>query len=137
VDRPPVVVIVGRQRAHEVLLLAMSVIIGVAYIIGGPPPRSLAALLHPAVFKGWAVLMLITGAAGLVGCLYRGRVETALGIERGAMTAQFGALLIYATVLFAYAGMSALLAGLITAGWAAADLARAVQISRDLRRLRP
>ncbi len=131
------VVVVGRQRAHEVLLLAVSVIVGAAYTIGAPRPGSLSALLNPWVFRVWAVAMLVSGLAGLLGCVYRGRVETALGIERGAMLVQLGALLIYATVLFAYAGVSALLAGLITCGWGAANAARAVQIGRALRQLRP
>lgn len=132
---PPTVVILGRGRAHEVLLLAVSVVVGVAYTVGAPRPGSIAAELHPIVFRGWAAAMLVTGAAGLAGCFWRTRIETALGVERGAMVGQFGALIVYAAVIVAYAGVHGLIGAAIVVGWAVANLIRAGQITGDLRRL--
>lgn len=130
------VIIVGRQRAHEVLFLCVAVITGISYIVGAPRPGSVSSELDPIVFRGWAIAMLVTGVFGLVGCYWRTRIETSLGIERGAMVAQLGALLIYAAAVIAYAGVRGLLVALIVLGWSAANLVRAVQITADLRRLR-
>lgn len=133
-DRPAVVILSGRHRPHELFLFGISVILGLSYLFGSPPPNSLAAELPAVVFKAWAVALLVSGGFGLFGCLAPARHrEAGLQIERGALLINAGAVAIYTTVLFAFGGWRALGAGLIAAAWAAANIARAVQISNDLR----
>lgn len=135
-DRPPpLLVVTGRRRPHEVMLLAVSVVLGVSYLAGAPRPGSVNAALPAPVLYGWAIALLITGAAGLWACFSRD-TEAGLELERGAMIAQTGALILYATIAVTYAGFAALISASIVAGWAVANTVRAVQITRDLRRLR-
>ena len=128
----PVVVVAGRHRPHELMLLAVSVILGVAYILGAPQPGSLAESLPGWMFTGWALVMLASGTLGLIGCFWRD-ADLGMEIERGAMVMQAGAIVLYTSGLFAYAGTRALASGGIAAVWAGANAWRAVQITRDLR----
>lgn len=132
---PPLLVVSGRRRPHEVMLMAVSVVLGVSYLAGAPRPGSVNDLLPDPVFYIWSVALLVTGVAGLVACFSR-RTESGLELERGAMVAQAGALLLYGTVAVTYAGFGALVSAAIVAGWAIANAVRAVQITADLRRLR-
>lgn len=122
----PLVVISGRHRPHEVLLLAVQVITGVAYTVGAPPPTSVAALLPGWALLVWSVGLAVSGVIGLAGVIWSPRVEAA-GMLLGA-----GALIWYAAALAPF-GWRALLAGAISAAWAGANLWRALQIRNDLR----
>ncbi len=122
----PVVVISGRYRPHEILLLAVAVITGVAYTVGAPPPASVAALLHGWELHVWSVGLALSGVVGLVGVFSSQRVEAA-GMLLGT-----GALLWYAAAVAPF-GWRALLAGLICVAWAGANLWRAIQIRADLK----
>lgn len=132
-DVMPVVVLGGQQRPHEVLLLALSVVIGVAYFLGSPAPGSLAALIPHWEIIAWAVGLIISGALGLVGCLlYHRDLETGLRLEFSAMLMGAGANLIYAFAVFSLGGWRALVAGGMTVAWVSANLWRCRQIRRDL-----
>lgn len=122
----PLVVVSGRHRPHEILLLAVQVITGVAYTVGAPPPSSVAAFLPGWALLVWAVGLAVSGVLGLAGVLWSLRVEAA------AMLLGAGALIWYAAALAPF-GWRALLAGAISAAWAAANLWRALQIRHDLR----
>lgn len=122
----PLVVVSGRHRPHEVLLLAVQVITGVAYTVGAPPPTSVAALLPGWALLVWSVGLAVSGVIGLAGVIWSPRVEAA-GMLLGA-----GALIWYAAALAPF-GWRALLAGAISAAWAGANLWRALQIRNDLR----
>lgn len=127
----PLVVVSGRLRPHELLLLGVSLVTGVAYTIGAPPPTSVAALMPAWALHVWSAGLLVSGALGLIGALSR-RVW-ALQVEQAAMLIGAAALVWYAGAVVPY-GWKALFAGLICLGWAIANLARAVQIRRDLTR---
>ena len=122
----PLVVVSGRHRPHEILLLAVQVITGVAYTVGAPPPTSVAALLPGWALLVWSVGLAVSGVIGLAGVIWSPRVEAA-GMLLGA-----GALIWYAAALAPF-GWRALLAGAISAAWAGANLWRALQIRQDLR----
>lgn len=122
----PLVVVSGRHRPHEILLLVVQVITGVAYTVGAPPPSSVSALLPGWALLVWSVGLAASGVVGLAGALWSPRVEAA-GMLFGA-----GALVWYAAALTPY-GWRALLAGAISAAWAGANCWRALQIRRDLR----
>jgi len=135
-DRPPPLLVVsGRRRPHEVMLLAVSVFLGLSYLAGAPRPGSVNAALPTAVVYGWAIALLATGAAGLWACFSRD-TEEGLELERGAMVAQTGALILYATIAVTSVGFAALISATVVTGWAIANAVRAVQITRDLRGLR-
>lgn len=125
----PVVVLAGRHRPHEILLLVVSVLIGAAYTLGAPPPGSLAALLPGWAVLVWAVGLAASGVVGLVGVAYSMRLEAA-GMLLGA-----GALVWYAGAVAPF-GWRASFACAISCAWAGANLWRAWQIRGDLRRPR-
>lgn len=129
----PLVVVSGRHRPHEILLLAVSVIVGVAYTIGAPPPTSITALMPGWALHVWSAGLVISGVVGLVGTISR-RVW-ALQLEQAAMLIGAGALIWYTAAVIPF-GWRSLFAGLISVAWAAANLARAEQIRRDLRSAR-
>lgn len=131
----PVVVVSGRHRPHEMLFLALSVLLGLAYTLAAPPPQSHAAEMPPWLVHVWAGGLLLSGVVGLAAILVPFRVERALLLELGAMLVGAGALVVTTAAVFAYAGWSGLLGGGFSAAWALANLARAGQIWRDLRGL--
>lgn len=126
----PLIVVSGRHRPHELLLLGVSIITGVAYTIGAPPPQSIAALLPGWALHIWSAGLAVSGLLGLTGAL--ARRAWALQVEQAGMLLGAGALVWY-TVAVAPFGWRALFAGLISVAWALANLVRAAQIRRDLR----
>lgn len=129
-DRP--VLIIARHRPpHELLLLAVSVVTGIAYTIGVPPPSSVAALLPHWAVLVWAGGLVVSGVIGLVAMV--GRRLSMLQAEQASMLFGAAALIWYTVALIPF-GAKALFAASISIAWAVANLARAVQIRHDLRR---
>jgi hypothetical protein len=129
----PIVVVTGRQRPHEVLLTAVSVLVGLAFTLGSPPPGSVVALLPRWEIHVWAGMLLASGLVGVVG-LWRWRdVGAGLRLEAAAMLSGSGALLMYVVAVFLASGIRALLAGGFVAAWAVANVWRADQIRRELK----
>lgn len=122
----PLVVVSGRHRPHEVLLLVVAVVTGVAYTVGAPPPTSVAALLPGWAQLVWSTGLGLSGIVGLFGVLRSPRIEAA-GMLLGT------AAMIWYAVAVAPFGWRALLAGAIAAAWAGANLWRALQIRYDLK----
>lgn len=123
----------GRDMPHETLFLILSVVLGLNYLIGGPPPDSLAATLDEWKFTTWATLLLLSGLIGLVGCYWRGDVDFSLRLERGALIIQCAVVFLYTIALFDAGGRRAAVAGGVAAVWVAAHLVRVIRITRDLR----
>lgn len=123
-------VISGRHRPHEILLLAVSIVTGLAYTIGAPPPTSVAALMPGWALHVWAAGLLISGALGLLGVVVRR--PWALQLEQAAMLIGGAALIWYAGALVSF-GWRSLFAGAISLAWAGANLWRAQQIRSDLK----
>jgi len=131
----PIVVVAGRSRPHELLLLGLSLLSGISYLLGAPPPGSITALMPAWEVHAWAAGLLASGLVGLVGCWWRGNHALGLGLEMGAMLIGSGALLLYSVAAFSLGGWRALFAGGIGVTWMAANLWRAGQIRYDLRQL--
>jgi hypothetical protein len=129
--RRPVVVLAGRQRPHEVLLLAFAVVIGIAYQIGSPPPESIAAHMHHWQVRLWSIGMMLSGIIGLAGLWWPDR-QLGMQFEAGAMLLGAGALLIVTAAAFAL-GAKGIFGGGFSAAWFMANLVRAGQIWRELR----
>ena len=126
----PIVVVSGKLRPHEILLLAVSVVTGLAYTIGAPPPTSIAALLPGWAVLVWAVGLTCSGILGLTAVVAHRRWS--LQVEQASMLLGAAALVWY-TAAAVSVGWRGLFAAAITVAWAAANLARALQIRTDLR----
>lgn len=131
--RRSVVIVQGRHRPHEQLLLAYSAALGIALLAGAPPPMSMTPLPDLLVTV-WAGGLAVSGVAGLTGCWLRG--ERGLGVELGGLLLNAGALLIYSVAVFSAGGVRALLPGGVVLAWSAANLWRARQALRDIREIR-
>lgn len=126
-------VISGRHRPHELLLLVVSVITGAAYTCGARPPASIAAALPGWAVAVWSAGLLLSGVIGLTGALTTR--PWSLQVEQAAMLLGAAALIWYTAALVPL-GWRALFAGSISLGWAAANVVRAGQIRLDRRRAR-
>jgi len=122
----PVVVISGRHRPHQLFLMAVSLMTGLAYTLGAPTPSSLTALLPGWALLTWSVGMLVAGAVGLYGAWRSLRLEQT-GLLLGA-----AALIWYVAAVVPF-GWRALLPGAICVAWAAANVVRAAEIQRAVR----
>jgi hypothetical protein len=129
----PPVVITGRHRPHELVFLALALVLGLAYTLGAPPPQSAAAEMPAWLVDVWAAGLLVHGVTGAASVLLPWRRDRALWLEAGSMLIGFGALLLVGAAAFSYAGTGALLGGGLCFGWAVANLVRVFQIHRDLR----
>lgn len=130
----PIVVVTGRRRPHEQLFLAFGALSGAVYLIGAPPPASVAALMSPLLVKAWAGGLVLSGVVGLLGCWMHPSGRS-LRLEQGGMLIGAAALLVYTTAAFSLAGWRALFGGGIAAAWTVANLTRAWQADRDIRQL--
>jgi len=117
------------------LLLIWSLIVGVAFLLGAPPPGSIAMLMPRWETLAWASGLLLSGVVGLIGVWWRDW-ENSMRLEQAAMLFGAAAILMYCVSAFSIAGWRALFAGGLTGTWCAANLWRANQIRRDLRGLR-
>lgn len=131
----PIVVLTGPQRPHELLLLVVGILSVVGYLIGGAPPGSITATLPAWAVAVFYVLLGVGSVLGLAGCLLR-RQPIGPGLEQGGLLIQAAAVVTYGLAVLTYAGGRGWGAILILAGWAAANLWRALQIQRDLRAIR-
>ncbi len=129
----PLRLLSGRYLDHETFLLAWSVLIGVGFGLGAPPPASIAFSIPYWLFLAWASCIAGSGLVGLVGCWWPYRADVAMEIERGALMVQSGCWALYVGCVWAYAGQTALIGGVIAAAWGSANLARAWRITRALR----
>lgn len=120
--------------------MILSVLAGLGYLTTVPAPSSVASLMPGWVVLAWAWTLLATGVLGLAGCLWRGRLLVSLGLERSALLAQTGALL-----LIAGATLTAWLTGQLDpfplfglgfmSAWMAANVWRLRQIGAGIRML--
>lgn len=126
----PLVVIAGRRSAHELLFLVVSLVVGIAYTIGSPPPTSVAALMPGWALHIWSAGLTLSGVLGLAGLLLRR--SWALQVEQAGMLIGAAALVWYTASVVPF-GWKALLAGCISVAWALANVVTALQIRHDLR----
>lgn len=135
-EMPPLVVVVGRDRPHEIAFSVWAVILGAMYTAGAPRPGSLASLVTGSSFYVFAVGLGLGGLVTLVGSLWIRDVERALEVERAGLIILSGALLVYAAAVVVTFRWQALIAGGLVAAWVWANVRRSLIITRDLRALR-
>ena len=129
-------VVTGRYRPHQILLLAYSLAAGVLMATGlAPVPPLIVGALWPWVVNIWVGLWIGSGAAGLAGVLWRGRDrDTGMRLEAGGMLLNTAPLCVQVGVILPYAsGAVSITSVCLIVAWAVANLARAEQVRRDLR----
>ncbi len=131
----PIVIVSGRRRPHEILLLATSVPLGVGMLATAPTPQSMMAVMPAWLVTVWAVSLVVSGAVGLVAIWWRGDPLRALRAEAGSLIINAGALITFAGAAFVVAGWRAWFVGGFFAGWGVANLWRAAQIGRETREM--
>lgn len=135
---PNVVVVTGRRRPHELMLLAASAIVGVAFLAGAaPPPSTVEQLLVERaswVRPLWYALLAGSGLIGLVGCWLPDLVAGML-LELAAMILSTAAILMWVLAIWWVAGPPGFGGLAFFALWGGANIWRAVQIAGDLRRM--
>lgn len=132
----PIVVVVGRDRPHEVAFSVWALILGCLFTFGAPRPGSMAALVTGPAFYIFSIGLGLGGLVVLVGAHLPGDVERALEIERAGLVILTGALLVYGVAVIAVFGWQALIAGGLVAAWVHANVRRSMTITRDLRGMR-
>lgn len=132
-------IVTGRFQAHEALLLLISVILGANYLLVTiPPPESLQALAPKWLVMLWSLGLLVSGLAGLVAMFWPSvkDVDVALQVERGAMIMSSGTLLLILGSIVVITGLRGAFGIAFILAWIAANLMRALQIQKDLKKLR-
>lgn len=128
-----VIVVTGRHRPHQSLLLLYGGLIGVA-ALGRGESSVLADVLPPWMVLTWASVMIGAAVAGLAGAWIRS--PWGMQLELGAMLSQAGATLIYAFVVtVGIRGWQGWISGGLLAAWTVANLWRAAQLWNDLHRI--
>jgi hypothetical protein len=131
-----IVVVVGRDRPHEVAFNVWAVILGIMFTAGAPRPGSLAALVTGPAFYVFSIGLAVGGAVAFAGSYWTHDVERSLEVERAGLTILTGSLLVYAVAVIAAFGWQALVAGGLVVAWAYANTRRSMIITRDIRRVR-
>lgn len=133
---PPLLILPGRERPHEIVLSGYAVAIGALYV-GGFPVSTAAQQVLPG---GWAHAYGAALAAGgvltLLGSFWLSNIERGLDIERSGLLVLSGALTIYVGAVLNSAGWAGGFAGGMAIAWAWANVRRSVGITRDLAKIR-
>lgn len=118
---------------YELWMITAMFISGLVFIVGlAPAPSSLQANLpHTSIFL-WN-LQLLSGALAIIIGMFWKQPTTGRTIQiAGHVWTATGAL-IYASVLFYYNGVQAMMAGLIVGGIVVAAVTRALQLQRQIK----
>lgn len=116
-------------------LLAACILSGLGALFGDGEPRALQRALEPWMVTAWSVMLLTGSATALTGVALPSPSWGVL-VERVGLHLLASASLAYATVIVIMNGQPAVFAGLMTGAFGAACYARAVQITRAVRRAR-
>lgn len=135
-QRPTIILATGRQRSHLVFMMGYSVLAGALILAAGPGSSPVLQEMDPTVRMLWAGSFTASGLLALAGCFWRGNLQRALSLERAGMLFNTMAVLALAALVYEYGGSRAFFTAGICIAWAAANVYRAAQISKDLRNLR-
>lgn len=131
-----IVIIGGRRRPHELMLLLFSLVAGAAMLLGAPRPNSMTEEMNTTLVTLWAVGLFLGGLIGIWGCYTRNNLARGLLLERAGELISAGAAFGYAMQVVSINGGRAGFAAGFCIAWAVANVVRSLQISNDLRSLR-
>jgi hypothetical protein len=123
--------VVLRRHPMVIYLHGLVAASGLAYLLG-PHPHSVDQLLPDGLSYLWYLSLAAGGVMGLVSAAWRDPLAGVL-IERAAMLPLGGAALVYAVALLTLANLALLLNAGLIAGFGAAAILRALQITREVR----
>jgi len=129
------IIITSKIRPHELFLFAAQIVLGLGYLVTVPAPASMAALVPPWLVYAWSAGMLISGLAGAAAAMLHYSVRM-LDLERGALVMSTGSLTLIGGASLMLNGWRAFFAVAMIGFWAAANVARIVQIRRDAAQLK-
>lgn len=135
-QRPTIILITGRQRSHLLFMMGYSALSGLLILVGGPGDSLVLREMDAVVRALWSGSLAASGLLALAGCFWRGNLQRALALERAGMLFNTMAMVAFAALAYEHSGSRAYFAGGICLAWAAANVYRAAQISKDLRNLR-
>lgn len=128
-------ILVTGRNPFEAAILAAAAVAGVALLVVGQRPRSIAEAMPPLVQDTWEIALIVSGLIGLAGIYWPGPALAGIGAELSALVVLGTATTMYAIALAAISGWQALAAGSFVAAVGVASWCRAGLIVRDLRRL--
>lgn len=131
-----IVIIGGRRRPHELMLLLFSMVAGAFMLLGAPRPNSMSEKMDSRLVTLWAVGLFAGGLIGIWGCYTRNNLKRGLLLERAGEMISAGAAFGYAMQVWSVNGDKAAFAAGFCIAWAVANVVRSLQISNDLRSLR-
>lgn len=132
----PIIIIAGRRRPHELLLLLFSMVAGASMLLGAPRPNSMREEMDTTLVTLWAIGLFLGGLIGLWGCYTRRNLARGLLLERAGELISGAAAFGYAMQVVSVNGGKAGFAAGFCIAWAVANVVRSLQISNDLRSLR-
>lgn len=131
----PSIAITSGRHPYQIAVHVSAVFSAVAMVSAGEVPRSAQEVMSGPVLLLWVALLVLSGIGGAAILWWPGELRTALRVELGGVLLLAGGTSMYAIVLFAAAGLQALVAGTFISGLAVGSWWRAAQIVRDVRRV--
>lgn len=129
-----VIVITGRHRPHELLLLVYGTFIGITTLAG--ERTAVSALMPTWVVTLWALCFVLSGIVGLFGAWWRSSIVRGLWLELGGMLLGAAATALYSASVFTIIkGWQGIIGSGLVAAWGIANMWRATQIRLDLKKI--
>lgn len=124
--------VVRGRNPFEMFILAACILTGASTLFGGADPPALQQALPGWMVTVWSCVLCGGGALALGGVLTR---SPGLGmlVERIGLVVLFGPALSYAAAIVIANGTAGITSGVVTGSFAAAAIARAIQITRTVR----
>lgn len=123
------------RNPYEIWMLGALLLSGILFLLGATPnPRSVQAALPSFSQIMWNVQIITGSVVSLIGIFWKQPIASRTMQIAGHLWVATGAL-IYALVLYYFAGAQATMSGLIILGVAAAGLTRAIQLRRQVRHI--
>lgn len=133
-----IIVLTKRRHPADVLLLAVSLLQGLAFVLGTPvrPPTSIEQIMPDWLILAWYWTLIVSGAVGLTGNFWPGHILTSLRIRLSGVMFAAAPAAAYTVVSAVYGGLGAMYTAGVVAAWVAMCLWRAAQLTSDIRHLR-
>ena len=134
----PTEVVRPLRGPYETCIMAFLVIGSISLFIPyGGTPRSVDLVLDRPMLVLWSTMMLVGSVLTLVGIAWRGRLVTALGVERVGLILHCSACMVYVIALVTHWDLhnGAIFVTSFVLAIGVAHLWRIVQISRTIRRI--
>lgn len=134
-QRKPLEITTGRHP-FQVAIVAACPLVALTIMLAEREPRSLDNALPAGFVNVWLAAIAVNGLICLFGIYWRHPLGWGLMVECGGIIGLGAMVTVYSAAIAALSGLDALASGGLVTGIAVACWWRAVQIIRDVRRLR-